>query len=318
MSVSHQDVEILIARVDDICKFLNNMKKTNKTTTERINALEANQKRKDLETNTNDEEPSTREKRICDLEDKITKLDDMIKKEHESTKRLDNIEIVTVKNQEEIKKFMTRDSEKNFVTKNKELQFEHQSLKKGIHDLDKQISILDEQYNNIKNNIEIRVSKSEEMDHKVFKIESDMESIKKKFQTSPSESICDSLKCMICGELFVSKNNLRQHISANHPKSIECQKCDERFATNSQLQRRIKEHSSVKLFKCEECDKSFNFQWRLNKHKEMHGRDQMIRKCHFFNNAKQCPFEEIGCKFLHQESIQCKYSTQCKFDRCQF
>ena len=40
--------------------------------------------------------------------------------------------------------------------------------------------------------------------------------------------------------------------------------------------------------------------------------------CHFFNNGKVCPFEEIGCKFKHVESKECRYGQNCFMKMCQF
>ena len=30
--------------------------------------------------------------------------------------------------------------------------------------------------------------------------------------------------------------------------------------------------------------------------------DNINHHCHYFNNDKMCPFEELGCKFLHRDS----------------
>jgi hypothetical protein len=32
-----------------------------------------------------------------------------------------------------------------------------------------------------------------------------------------------------------------------------------------------------------------------------------VNNCHYFNNDKKCPFEELGCKFLHSVSQICKF-----------
>ena len=39
--------------------------------------------------------------------------------------------------------------------------------------------------------------------------------------------------------------------------------------------------------------------------------------CHYFNNDKECPFEEIGCKFKHNISPPCK-SEGCNNLLCQY
>ena len=40
--------------------------------------------------------------------------------------------------------------------------------------------------------------------------------------------------------------------------------------------------------------------------------------CHYFNNQKKCPFEEIGCMFLHADSEDCKFQNTCNKNLCQF
>ena len=40
--------------------------------------------------------------------------------------------------------------------------------------------------------------------------------------------------------------------------------------------------------------------------------------CHFFNNGKTCPYEKIGCKFLHQPSATCYFGEKCKNKLCQY
>ena len=80
------------------------------------------------------------------------------------------------------------------------------------------------------------------------------------------------------------------------------------------------EHGTKKQHMCKDCGKAFYFKWRLSMHMKMHTSESKdnIRKCHFFNNQKQCPFELIGCKFRHEESVKCIFKDQCKFDKCQF
>ena len=40
--------------------------------------------------------------------------------------------------------------------------------------------------------------------------------------------------------------------------------------------------------------------------------------CHYFNNEKHCPYENIGCMFLHQDSENCYFGIRCKNKLCQF
>ena len=42
------------------------------------------------------------------------------------------------------------------------------------------------------------------------------------------------------------------------------------------------------------------------------------RHCHYFNNGKICPFEELGCKFLHVLSTKCKFDKLCHKTMCSY
>ena len=79
----------------------------------------------------------------------------------------------------------------------------------------------------------------------------------------------------------------------------------------------ISEHNTPKEFKCDICEKSFYLEWRLRKHLENH-KDTLKVFCHYFNNEKVCPFEEIGCKFIHKDSKPCKNGGKCEKKLCQF
>ena len=58
-------------------------------------------------------------------------------------------------------------------------------------------------------------------------------------------------------------------------------------------------------------------EWRLKKHREGHGNDSQ-KYCHYFNNQKSCPFEEIGCMFKHEDSPICFFGPKCENRLCQF
>ena len=43
-----------------------------------------------------------------------------------------------------------------------------------------------------------------------------------------------------------------------------------------------------------------------------------IKFCHYFNNKKDCPYEEIGCMFKHAKSDNCWFKEHCKNKLCQY
>ena len=84
---------------------------------------------------------------------------------------------------------------------------------------------------------------------------------------------------------------------------IKCDLCDVGFDIYSDLENHIKEnHENHRVFKCDKCDKCFVLNRRLDKHMQLHT-NAPVKPCHYFNNGGDCPFKELGSKFLHIESI---------------
>ena len=78
----------------------------------------------------------------------------------------------------------------------------------------------------------------------------------------------------------------------------------------------LKEHIE-KQFKCEKCNQEFHLKWRFNKHQEGH-ENTNVKYCHYFNNKKECPFQELGCMYKHSAAPVCKYKSSCNRKLCQF
>ena len=52
-------------------------------------------------------------------------------------------------------------------------------------------------------------------------------------------------------------------------------------------------------YNCDKCDKSLVLRRTLKKHMHLHTQKN-IPTCYYFSNKRNCPFEEYGCKFLHE------------------
>ena len=46
--------------------------------------------------------------------------------------------------------------------------------------------------------------------------------------------------------------------------------------------------------------------------------NNLIKKCHYYNNNLICPFNEMGCMFLHEDSVMCKFDEQCTKNLCSY
>ena len=125
-------------------------------------------------------------------------------------------------------------------------------------------------------------------------------------------SASNEFMCTFCDKSCSSKKSLKTHIQDNHAPKIKCKSCDKVFGKNSDLEFHIKEnHDSSEKFECAKCSKIFVLEWRFKKHGDIHS-NQNIRKCHYFNNQKLFPFEDIGCMFQHSLSGECKYGNKCR------
>ena len=77
----------------------------------------------------------------------------------------------------------------------------------------------------------------------------------------------------------------------------------------------MKTHDDVEIFECDECPKKIMFQWRMKKHMEGHIKTKV--KCHYFNNGKRCPYEDVGFMFAHETAKLCKFRENCTKEKCQ-
>jgi hypothetical protein len=92
--------------------------------------------------------------------------------------------------------------------------------------------------------------------------------------------------------------------------------CNDKFEESLRLELHLKTHDKINPLKCPICEKEFYLNWRLKKHVASH--NELNKYCHYFNNAKVCPFQELGCKYKQEHSDKCKFDINCKFKLCQF
>ena len=101
-------------------------------------------------------------------------------------------------------------------------------------------------------------------------------------------------------------------------RKVECKTCSVSFTRIFELEKHLgQHHKSLPRFKCDTCGKEFLLKWRLEKHQDNH-MDPERKKCHYFNNNKKCPYEELGCMFVHEKSEKCKFDDICANRLCPF
>ena len=84
------------------------------------------------------------------------------------------------------------------------------------------------------------------------------------------------------------------------PKAKSCSKCGETFTRNFELENHMVHfHGLSKTFACDICGKTFYLKWRMEKHQSIH--EGSHKACKYYKDGKTCPFDEVGCKFMHEE-----------------
>ena len=126
-----------------------------------------------------------------------------------------------------------------------------------------------------------------------------------------------SIQCEECRQTCVTRAELKSHIRDSHPKQISCNQCESSFRESWQLEIHLKTHNALKDFKCEDCGKEFYLKWRFSQHMKTH-KSPKVKHCHYFNNNKVCPYEEVGCKFQHKKSSEFRNRNNCKTRLCAF
>ena len=125
-------------------------------------------------------------------------------------------------------------------------------------------------------------------------------------------------------EIVTTKRTIREKMDKeserlkpdNSLNSLTCKLCDETFDKYVDLENHIKScHEKHSVFECEQCKKGFVVKWRLKKHMRLHA-DINIKTCHYFNNSKNCPYEELGCMFRHSVGKKCNFGLKCTRRLC--
>ena len=132
------------------------------------------------------------------------------------------------------------------------------------------------------------------------------------------ETTLQLLKCRKCESIFENRKELKKHVSSEHVTAIKCKSCERIFPTKYELEVHIKhEHSTTEKYHCDFCDKTFVLKWRMLMHMKNHS-NKVTKKCHYYNNNLMCPFEEMGCMFIHEESSLCRFDGKCTKRLCSY
>ena len=195
---------------------------------------------------------------------------------------------------------------------------EQRVTSEGIISIDQKLLLLEQYQNSMEGNIETNVTDIarnnnvlKEFNEKVAFLSSRITA-----KETTDEISSTKKKCELCNSYFENEKSLKSHMKAKHHRNISCHQCDRKFAMNCDLETHlVSEHGQSKNYMCQLCDMSFILEWRLQKHVEGHSKR---RTCYYFNNDEDCPFQKVGCKFLHKTANKCKYADYCTRTKCQY
>lgn len=193
----------------------------------------------------------------------------------------------------------------------KELNVEFEILSERVRKLEEKET--SENTNKTKSQVEGIEDILKVYDEKIEKLDKMLEVKLKK--NKDSETL-EKVRCKYCEVQFERRDLLKEHLQKKHPKNYKCDQCGEVFDNSWKLELHLKCHGNVKPFGCDLCGKEFYFKWRLEKHISDH--KEKRKCCHYFNNYKPCPYEEVGCRFEHKDAFECRYEGNCRFKLCQF
>ena len=156
------------------------------------------------------------------------------------------------------------------------------------------------------------------IDEIIVKTSDDILILKKtKEENSNTIKALDTKINLISQEIKLTEEKIVDKVTKEEkPISLKCNSCDKVFNRSVDLERHIKEeHDNHETFNCDQCEKTFVLKWRLKKHARIHTKE-FVQFCHYFNNGRKCPYEELGCKFLHVVSEMCSYGQKCQKRLC--
>ena len=218
---------------------------------------------------------------------------------------------------------------KTVIENQKNFNYEISGMKDRIEALENKKDINEQvQIDNLLEGIQFQKdviqSKLSQIDASIKKIDEELETLTTRvFESNDVVDNADAentrnsqVMCTECSFSSMQTCDMNKHVKAKHGKLCQkkCKVCGKSFMENHELEAHLKTHNEMQPFSCDKCEKKFYLKWRLEKHRGSHYTKKL---CHYYNNQKACPYEDIGCMFRHEVSSLCRFST-CNNILCQY
>ena len=226
-----------------------------------------------------------------------------------------------VKIEKDITDWDTEDLEERMLSNEREFATFKESVGNKIEEIisgnEKELKSLKENTDESMYVKESQISKYFEQELEILKDsrDEDINNIKKEREKLESELREIEVKM---NRLEAEVVKLTTHSQMKREKTMKCFECNKVFTSHSHLEKHIEEEHVPEYIKCNKCEMHFRTKWRLMKHHKIHDENLKLRRCHYFNSGKKCPFENLGCKFLHEFSEVCNQGRRCRRHMCQF
>ena len=126
------------------------------------------------------------------------------------------------------------------------------------------------------------------------------------------------MECGNCDKSWDTTNCMRNNELSNQNEESKCMLCQEEFREAVNLEDHlVRIHHKHRNFVCNKCNADFVMKQSFRKHIQGHHISSR-RTCHYYNNEKDCPFQTVGCRFLHDKATLCRYGDQCSLSKCQY
>ncbi|KAL9704794.1 hypothetical protein quinque_008312 [Culex quinquefasciatus] len=136
-----------------------------------------------------------------------------------------------------------------------------------------------------------------------------------------------SYQCTLCGKIYKSSNNLREHETTHFPdrKNHKCHICSQEFARRNYYLRHMKMHQTENQFKCNECDKIYPSDKKLQEHIRITHRGERPFQCKIcsktfprsftLNHHVQAVHEKIRKKTFRCEKCTRTFESKTAYER---